>query len=101
MSLNINTLSDIHNNFLFVNQQNILNEIMQEIRDPLEQLKANNPKVTESEQRKVINEKVPPTLKQRCLNAFKAGGWELLDNAPYGKVLKAAIKGWNEPLNQD
>ena len=81
-------------------QQQTLAEAAAEIQKLLQQLEQNNPDATPEQQQAYVNAAIPPSIKQRCASALKAGGEtaieEFLDN-PYVNVGKAVVKAWIKP----
>ena len=77
-----------------------LAEAAAEIQKLLKQLEQTNPKATSEQQQAYVDAAIPPTLKERCIGALKAGGEtaieEFLDNS-YINVGKAVVKGWIQP----
>jgi hypothetical protein len=78
-----------------------LAEAAAEIQRLLQQLKKTNPTATEHEQVAYINVATNPSIKQRTVEALKAGGESAMDEFvlenKYLKVGKAIIKGWLQP----
>ena len=81
-------------------EKQTLTEAAAEIQKLLQQLEQTNPTATPEQQEAYVNAAIPPTLKQRCVGALKAGGEtaieEFLDN-PYVNVGKAVVKAWIKP----
>lgn len=74
-----------------------LAEAAAEIQQLLTQLEETNPTATEAEKQAFVNRAIPPTRRERFLNALQAG-WkealkEFLDN-PYLNVGIAVLEGW-------
>ena len=82
-------------------EKQTLAEAAQEIQNLLKQLEQTNPTATVEQQEAFVNAAIPPTLKQRCVGAFKAGGETAIDEflfqSPYAKVGVSVIKGWMNP----
>ena len=78
-------------------QRQTLAEAAAEIQQLLKQLEQTNPTATEVEQKAFLTAAIPPTKRERFVNALQAGGKELLkelmDNM-YVNVAIAAIEGW-------
>ena len=81
-------------------QKQTLAEAADEIQKLLKQLEQTNPNATPEQQQAYVDAAIPPTLKERCISALKAGGEtaieEFLDN-PYVNVGKAIVMAWIQP----
>ncbi len=81
-------------------QKQTLAQAAEEIQNLLKQLEKTNPTATVEQQQAYVDAAIPPSIKQRCIGALKAGGEvaieEFLDN-PYVNVGKAVVKGWMKP----
>ena len=78
-------------------QRQTLAEAAAEIQQLLKQLEQTNPTATEIEQKAFLSAVIPPTKRERFVNALQAGGKELfkelMDNM-YVNTAIAAIEGW-------
>ncbi|HEY9830293.1 MAG TPA: hypothetical protein V6D26_06930, partial [Stenomitos sp.] len=86
-----------HNYNYTPEQRQTLAEAAAEIQQLLKQLEQSNPTATEIEQKAFLTAVIPPTKRERFVNALQAGGKELfkelIDNM-YVNVAVAAIEGW-------
>ena len=73
-----------------------LAEAAAEIQKLLKQLEETNPTATEAEKQEFVNLAIPPTRRERFLNAAQAGSLAALEEFPGGGVVKAIIEGWRE-----
>jgi hypothetical protein len=75
-----------------------LAEAAEEIQQLLIQLEKSNPTATDAEKVAYVNDETPPALKSRVASAVKAGSVSavetILDNSPYGSVVRAILKAW-------
>ncbi|MBD0304513.1 MAG: hypothetical protein ICV85_20850 [Tolypothrix sp. T3-bin4] len=78
-------------------QRQTLAEAAAEIQQLLKQLEQTNPTATEIEQKAFLTAAIPPTKRERFVNALQAGGIELfkelMDNM-YINVAIATIECW-------
>lgn len=74
-------------------QRQTLAEAVAEIQQLLKQLEQTNPTATEMEQKAFLTAAIPPTKRQKFVNALQEGGKELMDNM-YVNVAVAALEGW-------
>ena len=78
-------------------QRQTLAEAAAEIQQLLKQLEQTNPTATEVEQKAFLTAVIPPTKREKFVNALQSGGKELfkelMDNI-YVNVAVAAIEGW-------
>jgi hypothetical protein len=86
-----------HNYNYAPEQRQTLAEAAAEIQQLLKQLEQTNPTATEIEQKAFLTAAIPPTKRQKFVNALQEGGKELfkelMDNI-YVNVAIAAIEGW-------
>ncbi len=91
---------DYPNVVLIKCNEQTLAQAAEEIQNLLKQLEKTNPTATVEQQQAYVDAAIPPSIKQRCIGALKAGGEvaieEFLDN-PYVNVGKAVVKGWMKP----
>ncbi|GAB4194231.1 MAG: pentapeptide repeat-containing protein [Coleofasciculaceae cyanobacterium] len=89
--------SILHNYNYAPEQRQTLAEAAAEIQQLLKQLEQTNPDATEVEQKAFLTAAIPPTKRQKLVNALQEGGKELfkelMDNI-YVNVAVAAIEGW-------
>ncbi len=86
-----------HNYNYTPEQRQTLAEAAAEIQQLLKQLEQTNPTATEVEQKAFLTAAIPPTKRQRFVNALQEGGKELfkeLMKNMYVNVAIAAIEGW-------
>jgi hypothetical protein len=80
-------------------QKQTLAEAAAEIQQLLKQLEENNPKATDSEQKAFVNIGIPPTRRERFLNAMQAGWKETIQEFleySYLNIGIATLEGWKE-----
>lgn len=81
-------------------QEKTLAQAAEEIQKLLKQLEQTNPTATVEQQKAYVDAAIPPTIKERCVGALKAGVEtgieEFLDN-PYINVGKEIVKAWRKP----
>jgi len=83
-------------------QKQTLAEVAAEIQQLLQQLEQTNASATEADQAAFLTAVIPPTKRQRCVNALREGGKELLKELMDNKWLNAtiaAIEGWQSAEN--
>ena len=74
-----------------------LAEAAAEIQNLLKQLEASNPSPTQAQQTAYLDAMIPPTQRERFIGALRAAGGAVIEEVPYGAVLKALVEGWQKP----
>ncbi|MEM8610805.1 MAG: pentapeptide repeat-containing protein [Cyanobacteria bacterium P01_H01_bin.105] len=85
-----------------------LTDAASEIQNLLKPLETSNPNATEAEQTAYLNIMIPPTHRERFINALQSAGSDgkganaittntALEDIPYGPLLKALVKSWQSP----
>ncbi len=81
-------------------QKQTLADAAAEIQKLLQQLEQTNPDATPEQKEAYVNAAIPPTIKERCINALIAGGETAIDeffDNPFMNVGKAIVMAWIQP----